>query len=92
MFADEFKVKLGDTVVKGRRLSIREIKANWSKMMEGSLDVATSVALIRSHVTLDDGSPFDPEDLTQGQLQTLVAELALPKEGRGISDFIGLLC
>ena len=92
MFADEFTLKLGETTVKGRRLTIREVRTNWSKMMEGRLDVNFSIQLIRDHVTLEDGSTFDPEDLTQGQLKDLIAELTLPTEGRGISDFIGLLC
>ena len=92
MFADEFKVKLGDTSVKGRRLTIKELRQNWSALMEDRFELETALKLIGDHVTLEDGSKFDPEDLTQGQLRTLVAELTLPKEGRGISDFIGLLC
>lgn len=92
MIADNFKLKLGDTTFKGKRLTIKEIKSNWTLLMEGRLDIETSLKLIRDHVTLEDGSEFDPEELSQGQLKEIIAELTLPKEGRGISDFIGLLC
>ena len=46
----------------------------------------------REHVTLENGKKFDPEDVSMDQLLRLIAELTLPEEGRGISDFIGLLC
>ena len=91
MFADTFTKKIGDTTVKGRRLSIREIRECWNALAEGSLADDRCLKVIRDHVTLDDGKPIDPEELTQGQARELIAELTLPKEGRGISDFIGLL-
>lgn len=92
MFADYFTLKLGDATVKGRRLTIKEMRSNWDALMNGRIDVAASVKLIRDHVTLEDGSAFDPEELTAGQIREIVTQLILPKEGRGISDFIGLLC
>lgn len=92
MFADVFKIKLGETVVKGRRLTIKELRSNWGALMEGRLDVATAVGLIREHVETLDGKPIDPESLSMDQLRKLIAEMTLPEEGRGISDFIGLLC
>lgn len=91
MFADYFEVKFGDVKLKGRRLSIKEIRANHAYLFDGRLDVDQCVDLVRSHVTLADGKPFDPFDLSSGQLRELVGELVLPQEGRGISDFIGLL-
>lgn len=91
MFADNFTITIGDVTLKGRRLSIKEIRQNHAELLEGSIDVDKSVELIRAHVKLADGRPFDPYDLTPGQLRQLVGELVLPQEGRGISDFIGLV-
>lgn len=92
MFADYFKIKLGDTEVKGRRLSLKEIKERRAELIEGKLDIDGCVELIRKHVTLADGSRFDPLELSEGQMRALIGELVLPREARGISDFIGLLC
>lgn len=92
MFADKFKLKLGDTTVIGRRLSIKELRQNWTALMEGRLDVPVAIRLVRDHVKLENGGEFDPEDVSLDQLRKLIAELTLPEEGRGISDFIGLLC
>lgn len=91
MFADYFSLKLGDVTVKGRRLSLKEIRDSRAQLNEGALDVDKCVEIIKSHVTLEDGGAFDPYDLTPGQLRKLVGELVLPEEGRGIADFIGLL-
>ena len=90
-FADYFTLKLGDVSVKGRRLSLKELLERHADLLDGNLDVEKCVELIRGHVTLEDGSKFDPYDLTPGQLRQVVCELILPKEGRGIADFIGLL-
>ena len=90
-FADYFTLKLGDVSVKGRRLSLKELQERHADLLDGNLDVEKCVELIRGHVTLEDGSKFDPYDLTPGQLRQVVCELILPKEGRGIADFIGLL-
>ena len=92
MFADYFRLKLGDVAVRGRRLTIKELRENWSALMEGRLDVAAALRIVREHVTLEDGKKFDPADVSMDQLRRLIAELTLPEEGRGISDFIGLLC
>lgn len=92
MFADYFTVKFGDTTVKGRRLSLKEIKERRAEIIEGKLDLEGCVELVRKHVTLADGSRFDPLELSESQMRTLIAELVLPKEARGISDFIGQLC
>lgn len=91
MFADYFTLKLGDTTLKGRRLSLREVQENRAAMIGNRLDAEKCVELIASHVTLENGDKFDPFDLTPGQLRKVVAELVLPEEGRGIADFIGLL-
>ena len=91
MFADYFTLKLGDVTVKGRRLTLREIQESRADLLGGRLDVEKCVALIAGHVTLADGDKFDPYELSPGQLRKLVGELVLPEEGRGISDFIGLL-
>ena len=90
-FADYFSLKLGEVSVKGRRLSLKELRERHADLLDGNLDVEKCVELIRGHVTLEDGSKFDPYDLTPGQLRQVVCELILPKEGRGIADFIGLL-
>lgn len=92
MFADVFRLKLGDVAVKGRRLTIKELRENWSALMEGRLDVDAALRIVREHVTLENGKKFDPEDVSMDQLRRLIAELTLPEEGRGIADFIGLLC
>jgi hypothetical protein len=91
MFADFFTLKLGDVTVKGRRLTLKELKSSVADLTVGTLDVEKCVELIKSHVVLENGGRFDPYDLTPGQLRQIVGELVLPKEGRGISDFIGLL-
>ena len=91
MFADYFTLKLGDVTVKGRRLSLKEIQESRDALIGGRLDAVKCVGLIADHVTLENGDKFDPYDLTPGQLRQLIAELTLPEEGRGISDFIGLL-
>lgn len=91
MFADYFTLKLGNVTVKGRRLTLKELKPSVADLKGGTLDVEKCVELIKSHVVLENGNRFDPYDLTPGQLQQIVGELILPKEGRGISDFIGLL-
>ena len=91
MFADFFTLKIGDVTVKGRRLTLKEIQASRADLLGARLDVEKCVELIRSHVTLESGDRFDPFELTAGQLRKLVGELILPEEGRGISDFIGLL-
>jgi hypothetical protein len=91
MFADFFTLKLGNVTVKGRRLTLKELKSSVADLTVGTLDVEKCVELIKSHVVLENGGRFDPYDLTPGQLRQIVGELVLPKEGRGISDFIGLL-
>ena len=90
-FPHYITLKLGDVYVKGRRLSLKELRERHADLLDGNLDVEKCVELIRGHVTLEDGSKFDPYDLTPGQLRQVVCELILPKEGRGIADFIGLL-
>lgn len=90
-FADYFTLKLGETTVKGRRLTVREIRAGLDSLLTGKFDIPAAVKMVRDHVTLADGTAFDPEELSPDQLKQLVAELTLPKEGRSVSDFIGLL-
>lgn len=91
MFTEFFTLKLGDVTVKGRRLTLKEIREKRTDLLGSRLDVDKCVELISSHVTLDDGNKFDPYELTPGQMRRIVGELILPEEGRGISDFIGLL-
>ena len=90
-FADYFTLKLGEVTVKGRRLTLKEIQQRCAGSSTGLPDAEKCVELVSSHVTLENGEKFDPHDLTPGQLRKVVAELILPEEGRGISDFIGLL-
>lgn len=92
MFADNFTIKLGSATVKGTRLTIKELRANLDALAGDKFDIDAALALVKAHVRLEDSSEFDPEELSQDQMRRLVAELTLPKEGRGISDFIGLLC
>lgn len=91
MFTEFFTLKLGDVTVKGRRLTLKEIREKRADLLGSRLDVDKCVELISSHVTLDEGDKFDPYELTPGQMRRIVGELILPEEGRGISDFIGLL-
>jgi len=91
MFTEFFTLKLGDVTVKGRRLTLKEIREKRADLLGSRLDVDKCVELISSHVTLDNGDKFDPYELTPGQMRRIVGELILPEEGRGISDFIGLL-
>lgn len=91
MFTEFFTLKFGDVTVKGRRLTLKEIREKRADLLGSRLDIDKCVELISSHVTLDDGDKFDPYELTPGQMRRLIGELILPEEGRGISDFIGLL-
>ena len=91
MFADYFTLDLGGVKVKGRRMTIRELRESKADFLNGSFSDEKGVELIKSHVTLENGEAFDPLDLTPGQVRKIVAELILPEEGRGIADFIGLL-
>lgn len=92
MFADTFTIKLGDQTVKGTRLTIREVRENIAALAADKFDIDAAVKCVADHCRLDDGSKFDPEELSQDQMRRLIGELVLPKEGRGVSDFIGLLC
>lgn len=91
MFADYFTIKVGDVTLKGRRLTLKEIHAHYAEVLCGQLSAERSVEMIREHVTLVDGTPIDPMDMTPGQVRQVVSEMVLPAEGRGIADFIGLL-
>lgn len=92
MFADEIDLKIGETTVHVKRLTLREIRAERALFAEGKVDLGQAYDdIIREHVTVG-GKPIDPEDLTLKQQQTIVAELVGIPEGSGISDFIGLLC
>ena len=90
-FADYFTLKLGEVTVKGRRLTLREIQECRADSADEFPSAERCIEIVRSHVTLENGDEIDPHDLTPDQLRKVVAELILPKEGRGIADFIGLL-
>lgn len=92
-FCDKTSVKLGEVTVVVRRLTVAEIRAARVAFHSGSecLDEEYD-RLLREHVTLEDGSPIDPSELSMRQMQKLVTELVGIPEGSGISDFIGLLC
>lgn len=93
MFCDSVKVKLGDTTVTVRRLTVAEIKTARCDFLSGKDAIDESYdKLLREHVTLEDGSALDPSVLSLPQTQKLVSELVGIPEGSGISDFIGLLC
>ena len=90
--ADTFHLKLGDTEVVGRRLTINEIREHHASFLDGQFgSIDKCIEIIRDHVKRVDGKAFNPYDLTPGQVRTLIGELVLPDGGRGISDFIGLL-
>lgn len=92
MFADETDLKLGDTVVHVKRLTLREIRAERQLFATGKIDLGAAYDdIVREHCSVA-GKPLDPNDLTMRQMQTLVTELVGIPEGSGISDFIGLLC
>lgn len=92
MFCDSVKVKLGDTTVNVKRLTVAEIKSARCDFMSGKAIDESYDTLLREHVTLEDGSALDPSQLSLPQTQKLVSELVGIPEGSGISDFIGLLC
>lgn len=93
MFCDSVKVQLGDTTVNVRRLTVAEIKSTRIAFLDGKEAIDESYdKLLRTHVTLEDGQPLDPSELSLPQTQKLVSELVGIPEGSGISDFIGLLC
>lgn len=91
MFADYFQIKLGETVVKGSRLSIKETRQLLTDFDLGKLTIEDSLKVINDRCTLANGEKFDPEELSQDQINRLIAEMVLPEKGRSISDFIGLL-
>lgn len=91
MFADFFQLKLGDQVIKGRRLSIKETRLLIEDFNTENITVDAALAVIKDRCTLANGEKFDPEELTQDQVNRIVAELVLPEKGRRISDFITLL-
>ena len=72
MFTEFFTLKLGDVTVKGRRLTLKEIREKRADLLGSRLDVDKCVELISSHVTLDDGDKFDPYELTPGQMRTIL--------------------
>ena len=82
MFADYFQIKLGETVVKGRRLSIKETRQLLDDFDTDKLTIEAALA---------NGGKFDPEELSQDQVNRIICEMVLPEKGRRISDFIGLL-
>lgn len=93
MFCDETKIKIGETFVKIKRLTVAEIKQariNFQAKCSGADDEYER--LLNTHCTLEDGSKIDVESLSLPQMQTLVKEMIGIPEGSGISDFIGLLC
>lgn len=91
-FADQFELKFGDCVLRGRRLTLKEIREHHADFFGGQQPtIDACLDIIRKHVTRSDGAEFDPEDLTPRQVRELIGELVLPDGGRGISDFIGLL-
>lgn len=91
MFADYFQIKLGETVVKGRRLSIKETRQLLDDFDTEKLTIEAALKVIKDRCTLENGQPFDPEELSQDQVNRIIAEMVLPEKGRRISDFIGLL-
>ncbi len=92
MFTDVATVRLGEVSVKVRRLTIKEIREAGLSFKGGKECLGDECErLIKDHVTLADGSDFDPSQLSMRQMQRLVTELVGVPEGGGISDFIGLL-
>lgn len=91
MFADYFQIKLGETVVKGRRLSIKETRQLLDDFDTDKLTIEAALKVIKDRCTLADGSEFDPEELSQDQVNRIICEMVLPEKGRRISDFIALL-
>lgn len=93
MFCDEVSIKVDGVPLKVRRMTVAEIRKARIAYQSGD-DIAidkTYTDLLKTHVTTEDGSEFDPEALSLPQTQRLVSELVGIPEGSGISDFIGLL-
>lgn len=94
MFADRTKLTLGGVTVNVKRLTLGEIREDRELLQGGDFAALDErrTKMLAEHVTLEDGSPLKPEDLSLAQMRQLVKELVgLPEIG-GISDFIGLLC
>lgn len=90
---DETTVRLGDAAFRVRRLTVAEIRAAGVEWRGGKEALGEEYdRLIRSHVTLEDGSAFDPGALSFPQMQRLINEMVGIPDGEGISSFIGLLC
>lgn len=93
MFCDYATVRLGDEVVRVKRLTIAEIRKSREIFAEGKECLEEAYTkMIAGHCTTPDGKPIDATALSMPQLQTLAKELAGVPEGSPISDFIGLLC
>ena len=65
MFCDSTTVKLGDTLVKIKRLTVAELKQariNYQEKCTGADDEYER--LLKTHCTLEDGSKIDVESLS----------------------------
>ena len=64
MFADYFQIKLGETVVKGRRLSIKETRQLLDDFDTDKLTIEAALKVIKDRCTLANGGKFDPEEIS----------------------------
>lgn len=91
-FADIVTLKLGETQLKVKRLTLKEIKETHALFSSsGATFDDDCQRLIRSHVTDSEGKAIDPEELSLAQVRELMRELTGIPEGSPLSDFIGLL-
>lgn len=91
-FADIVTLKLGETQLKVKRLTLKEIRETHALFSaSGATFDDDCQRLIKSHVTDLDGKAIDPEELSLAQVRELMRELTGIPEGSPLSDFIGLL-
>ena len=91
-FADTFEIRIGKTDLVGRRLTHAELKKFGGLFHGKRLTESRAIKLIRDRVTTKDGKKIDPASMTDDQITDVLAQMVLPKEGRGISDFTALVC
>ena len=91
-FSDIVTLKLGETQLKVKRLTLKEIRETHALFSSsGATFDDDCQRLIKSHVTDLDGKEIDPEELSLAQVRELMRELTGIPEGSPLSDFIGLL-
>jgi hypothetical protein len=91
-YADYTTHKLGETKVKVRRLTLGEVRENYSYFAaKGAMVDDDALKLIERNVTTMDGGKIAVDDLSLSQLRDLMLKMVGIPEESPLSDFIGLL-